>query len=254
GLRYDWFAGSSAGASTSSGSGHGSESQTTLGLQLGHTLSRVWPITSQSGLVLNVGQTLSANVNRSSLHEPGDAPETVRTLVQTAGATFNMGGANRSAYARASFSDSTELGGTHARFQMFNFQLSGNFEFDRNRSLTGDLTVQRVNQRPGDRLAPAPVLAERTSSGSASGEITYRQQRLFGMPRLRFSSRLKLAQDVLMEPGTLSIFPDRETRLWENRLDWGVGRLESQLIFRMAEVDGKRRDFLMWRVQRSFGD
>lgn len=257
GLQYDWFASGSAGGSTSSGSGHGSESQTTLGLQLGHTLSRAWRITSQSGLVLNAGQTVSTNVNRSSLHGPGDAPETLRTLMHTAGATFNITGDNRSAYARASINDSKELGGTHARFQMFNFQLSGNFEIDRNRSLVGDLTLQRAKQRPGDRFdAGAQELApgERTSSSSASGEVTYRQQRLFGIPRLRFTSRVKLAQDVLKEPGTLSTFPDRETRLWENRLDWIVGRLESQLIFRIAEVDGKRRNFLMWRVQRSFGD
>jgi hypothetical protein len=255
GFRYDWFAGGSAGGSSTSGSSP-SETQTSLDAQLGHTLSRSWPVTSQSALVLNAGQTLSANQNRSSHSELEGVAASSRVLLHTLGAAWNVSGENRTAYARATYSDSRELGGAQARFQLFNFQVSGNFEFDRNRSLSGDFTLQRIAQRTG--LQPGTGLGllvdQRTSSGGASGEITYRQQRLFGFPRLRFSSRLKLAQDVLSQPGTLATIPDRETRLWENRLDWLVGRLETQLVFRISEVDGKRRQMLMWRVQRSFGD
>jgi hypothetical protein len=263
GLRYDWFTSGTAGASTTNGSGSsatdpilGRETQTTLNAQLGHTVSRSWPITAQSVLVLNGGQTLSVTQNRSDPREPG-LQESVRTLLHSAAATWNVNGENRTAYARAAYNDSTELGGGHARFQLFNFQLSGNFEFDRNRSLGGDLTLQRVTQRAGD-LQPfngaGLVLGERASTAGASGEITYRHQRLFGYPRLRFTSRIKLAQDVLKQPGTFASIPDRETRLWENRLDWSIGRLETQLLLRLSEVDGKRRNFLMWRVQRTFGD
>ncbi|NNU43918.1 hypothetical protein [Ramlibacter montanisoli] len=74
------------------------------------------------------------------------------------------------------------------------------------------------------------------------------------MPRLRFVSRLKLAQDVLKQPGTLLTLPDRETRLWENRLDWSVGRLDTQVILRFSQVDGRGRQSIMFRVQRSFGN
>jgi len=271
GLRYDWFTSGTIGGSTTSGPSTssssassagaidpslGSETQTTLNAQLGHTLSRSWPITSQSVLVLNGGQTLAATQNHSSHPDPA-VQDSVRTLLNTIGATWSANGDNRSAYARASYNDSIELGGGHARFQLFNFQLSGNFEFDRNRSLGGDLTLQRVTQRAGDLLQPAGLgllVGERTTTTGASGEITYRQQRVFGVPRLRFTSRLKLAQDVLKQPGTFATIPDRETRLWENRLDWLIGRLETQLLFRLSEVDGKRRNFLMFRVQRTFGD
>ena len=261
GLRYDWFTSGTVGGSTTSGNSSsdptlGGETQTTLNAQLGHTLSRSWPMTAQSVLVLNGGQTLAATQNHSSHTDPG-VQESLRTLLNTVGATWSINGDNRSAYARAAYNDSIELGGGHARFQLFNFQLSGNFEFDRNRSLSGDLTLQRVTQRAGDLQPPAGtglLVGERTSTTGASGEITYRQQRLFGFPRLRFTSRLKLAQDVLKQPGTFATIPDRETRLWENRLDWLVGRLETQLLFRISEVDGKRRNFLMWRVQRTFGD
>lgn len=262
GLRYDWFAGASAGGSFASSDSKGSEPaggderQTNLGAQAGHTLSRSWVLTPGSTLLLNAGQTLALARNSNSRSDSFDTPSSSRLLMHTAAASWNVSGDNRSAYARASYSDSKELGGD-ARFQLFNFQLSGNFAFDRNRSLTGDLTYQRTAQRSsslphGEERLLLP--GERTGTRGASGEITYRHQRLFGVPRLTFSSRLKLAQDVLRQPGTLATVPDRETKLWENRLDWQVGRLDNQLVFRMSEVDGRRREFLMWRVQRNFGD
>ena len=260
GLRYDWFANGSVSGSAVSGSASDSQTQATIGTQLGHTLSRSWPMTSQSTLVLNAGQTLAASYNQSSesSHVEGSGvPTSSRTLLHAAGATWNVSGDNRSAYARVSYSDSKELGGGNARFQMFNVQVSGTFEFDRNRSLSGDFTYQRSKQRAGDLFETdgrGLVLGERTALRGASGEISYRHQRPFGIPRLRFTSRLKLAQDVLDQPGTFATIPDRETRLWENRLDWLVGRLETQLVLRISQVDGKRREFLMWRLQRNFGE
>lgn len=251
GLHYDPYANGSVGVSHA-----GDDNQTTMSGQLGHTLTRSWPIASQSMLALNAGQTLTLSRNRSSNIDPIDFPTSVKTMLHSVGATWNTGGDNRTAYARATYNDSREIGGSHSHFQLFNFQLSGSFAFDRNRSLSGDLTVQRAVQRAGDQRLTgglAPLAGERTSSQSASGEIVYRQLRPFGVPRLRFTSRLKLAQDVLNQPGTFVTIPDRETRLWENRLDWLVGRLETQLVFRISQVDGKRREFLMWRVQRSFG-
>ena len=252
GLRYDWYASGSLGGSRSA-----SDSQATLAVQLGHTLNRVWPLSEQSTFVLNAGQSLSATRNRSGHSEAGAAPTSSRALMHSAGATWTSSGPSRSAYARASYNDSMEIGGGNSRFQLLNFQLSGTFDFDRNRSLNGDLTLQQVRQRAGDvtelGLGGLTRPGERLSSGVASGEITYRQQRAFGVPRLRFVSRLKLAQDVLSQAGTLATIPDRETQLWENRLEWLVGRLETQIVFRISRFDGVQREFLMWRVQRGFG-
>lgn len=256
GLRYDWFASGTAGAAVSDGTGSllagaGSrQSQQLVSLQLGHTLARTFPLTTRSGLAVNAGQTVSVSADRSR----GDATvtdegEVHRTLQHNMAATWNVNADSQSAYARASYSDSAELGGDRARFRLLNFQVSGNYGIDRNRSLNGNLTWQRAQQQSAGALA-----APEEVSRSVGGEISYRHQRLFGFPRLRFTTRLKLAQDVLRQPGALPTIPDRETRLWENRLDWSIGRLESQLVLRVSEVEGKRRDFLMWRVQRNFGD
>ena len=252
GFRYDWYS-----SATLGGSRAGGATESVLGLQLGHTVSRAWTVAERSSLVLNAGQSFAAAQNRRSHSEFGVGPNLSQTLVHNAGATWNTSGGDSNAYARASFSDSRELGGGRSQFQLFNFQLSGIFEFSRNQTLSGDLTLQRVRQRAGDVIAPGPaglkLLGEPSGSHGASGEITYRQQRVFGVPRLRFVSRLRLAQDVLNQPGTLALVSDRETRLWENRLEWAVGRLETHLVLRITETDGVRREFLMWRVQRGFG-
>jgi hypothetical protein len=256
GMRYDPFVSGSVSESSSNGSTLGDETQTSLGLQLGHTLSRSWELSRQSSFTLNGGQSLSAAKFHTNATHLTSAPlqESLRVLLQNVAATWNANGDNRNAFARFSYSDARELGGEHSRFQLFNFQLSGNFEFDRNRTLGGDLTFQRSRQRTSDQpqLDGSVITGERTASRGASGEIVYRHQRLFGVPRLLFTSRLKLAQDVLNQPGTIASIPDRETRLWENRLDWSVGRLDTQLVLRFSQVDHKRRDFLMWRIQRSF--
>lgn len=251
-IRYDWYS-----SATLGGSRAGGATESVLGLQLGHTMSRAWTVAERSTLVLNAGQSFAATQNRSSHSQSGAVPDLSKSLVHSAAATWNTSSGESNAYARASFSDSRELGGGRSQFQLFNFQLSGIFEFSRNQTLSGDLTLQRVRQRAGDVIAPGPagltILGEPSGSHGASGEITYRQQRVFGVPRLRFVSRLRLAQDVLNQPGTLALVSDRETRLWENRLEWAVGRLETHLVLRITETDGVRREFLMWRVQRGFG-
>lgn len=255
GGRYDWFASGSAGAAANDGTRLERERQTSLNLQLGHSFARNWALGAQSTLGLNAAQTLSWNDNQSNLHAGRELGlGSSRTLLNTLAGTWQTGGSDRSAYARASYSDAMELGRDN-RFQLFNFQLSGNFELDNRRSLGGDLTWQRTSQQIDSVSTGGDVtLPGRSSSRAASGEITYRHQRPFGIARLRFISRLKLAQDVLKQPGILLSLPDRETRLWENRLDYSIGRIETQLVLRIAQVDGRRRESLMFRVQRSFGD
>lgn len=262
GLRYDRFASASASATASSSSSalarHADAElaarQTQAGLsgQLGHGLARTVTI-AESSLVVSGAQTLSAAAESSNPSQVGTR-ERSSILQHTINATWDVSGDGRRAFTRASYVDSTELGGGRARFQLFNFQLSGNFNIDRHQGLTGDLTWQRVQQRLGEPVTGQPSGQERLDSTNIGGEISYRHQRLFGNPRLRFTSRLKLAQDVLNQPGVLVTIPDRETKLWENRVEWSVGRLDSQLVLRLSEVEGKRRELLMWRIQRSFGN
>lgn len=258
--RYDWYASGTAGGATSRHSDDpqggaadsGGQTLSTLNAQVGHTLSRNFAIAPSSALAVNLAQNLSATANRTGDREEDDPVS--RVLLQSVGATLSVSAEDRRAFARLMYSDSRELGAGVARFQLWNFQLSGNLEIGSNRALTGEFTWQRAQQRASMPAAGQPAGLQGSLTRNTGGEITYSHQRLFGIPRLRFTSRLKLAQDVLDQPGMLTSIPDRETRVWENGLDWLVGRLQSRITLRVSEVEGKRREFLMWRVQRNFGD
>jgi len=256
GFQYNWFTSGNLGISATNGVTENDREQAAI-VQVGHNISRPWRISPQSVFSLTAGQTLSgARVNSTREQLIRGPLESINTLLNTVSGTFQNTGDGRTAYARASLSDSSEIGGGNAHFQLLNFQLSGNFEFGYGRSLTGDLTYQRTNQRPSD-LRNDPLLAAdpvvQTRSSGAAGEITFRQNQVMGIPRLRFLSRVRLAQDVLKQPGQLLSIPDRETRLWENRLDWNIGRLETALELRLSRIDGRRIDSLWFRVQRNFG-
>lgn len=256
GLRYDRFGGVTAGAGTTTGTGSTGERQFNASAQIGHSMSRSWPLATQSALALTASQSLSMSESRNDMGHLGTTRATSRSVLHMLAATYNVARDNKSGYARASFSDSREIGGSHARFQLFNFQLSGTMEFSQHSSLNGDLTLQHTTQRSGDvqQAGLGLVVGSSTGANSVSGEVTYRHNRAFGIPRLRFSSRLKLAQDVLRQPGVMVGIPDHETRMWENRLDWSVGRLETGVLYRLSRIDGRTRDFLMLRLQRNFGE
>lgn len=257
GARYDWFTSGTVGGAVNQGSDAPGERQASVSLQLGHTMSRSWRTGETSNLSLNGGQTLTWSDSRSSgrAEDPLAANDRSRgastSLLNMVGLTWQSGGDGRTVYARTSYNDSIEFQ-SRDRFQLFNAQLSGNLEIDNRRSLNGDLTFQHTRQSTG--LVLDGVAGGSATTTGASGEISYQHQRLLGVPRLRFVSRLKLAQDVLKQPGTLLTLPDRETRLWENRLDWSVGRLDAQVVLRFSRVDGRGRQSIMFRVQRSFGN
>lgn len=256
GARYDWFTSGTVGGAVNQGSDSAGERQVNLSLQLGHTISRTWRTGETSNLGFNAAQSLAWNDTRSSARDDHAAGGdqgfgASTTLLNTLGLTWQSGADGRTVYARTSYHDSLALQGRD-RFQLVNAQLSGNLEFDTRRSLTGDLTLQHTRQDSGLQLDGTG--AGTVTTTGASGELTYQHQRLFDVPRLRFISRLRLAQDVLKQPGTLLSLPDRETRVWENRLDWSVGRLDTQVVLRLSQVNGRARQSLMFRVQRSFGN
>ncbi|HET8748196.1 MAG TPA: hypothetical protein VFM98_21540 [Ramlibacter sp.] len=258
GIRYDWFASGTVGTSVADSGVAGSTHEQSLGLQVGHSANRSWALSPRSSLGLSASQSLSAAfINGNEDQGSGFGLGDVKTLLNSVALTWQQSGEGKTGFARASYSDSMELGGGDARFQLFNFQVSGNFELGYGRSLTADLTYQRTHQRAGDLPGlrdPITGAVLRTRTSGVSGEIAFHQNQLFGVRRLQFVSRVRLAQDVLRQPGQLLSIPDRETRLWENRLDWSIGRLTTQVELRMSQIDGRRVDSLWLRVQRNFGD
>jgi hypothetical protein len=260
GARYDWFSSASGNTGLSDSSGGDLQRHSSLSANLGHSLGKTWQPLEGLGLAVSANQSLgwSASFSNEDAAAGGRGRDSAssKSLLSSLSATVQGNSGSRSGYGRVSFSDSMELGGNRSRFQLFNAQISGNWEIDSQRSLAGDITFQRTWERASAQQFAGDAVGQpgRSGSRSASGEISYRHARLWDQPRLTFSTRLKLAQDVLKQPGFLSSLPDRETAFWENRLDWGIGRLNTQLVFRMSVVDGRRHEAVMFRIQRSFGD
>lgn len=254
-FQYDWYGSLSAGASLSQSSTEGDADRQNMSLQVGHNLNRSWTLNDTSSITMSATQGLSASAGRSSME--GLQPDrNARTLVNTVAANWQSTRDGRGMFARVSYSDSLELG-SRDRFQMFNFQLSGNLDLGAGSTLTGDLTYQVTQQRSSDPALhglPGFAAEQRTRSTGASGEITFRQARVLGVPRLQFYSRLRLAQDVLKQPGLLLSIPDRETRSWENRLDWSIGRLQAQMSLNLSQYGRQRVGSVWLSVRRSFGN
>ena len=255
GFQYDWYTGASLGSSVSSGSSMERQVEYHGTAHVGHALNRTWRMSEESFIGMNASQSVSASYAHSNSGD-GSGLGSSKSLLNNLSLNWSRSAEGRSATARASYSDTFELGGGSSRFQMFNLQLSGNLELGYGRSLTGDLGYQITQQRQSTLLAD-PLLGPiggRTRTTGVSGEIQFQQNNLFNVPRLRFVSRLRLAHDVLKQPGQLLSIPDRETRLWENRLDWSIGRLDTQLVLRLSEFDGRRVDSVWLRINRAFGN
>jgi len=141
-------------------------------------------------------------------------------------------------------------------FQMANFQLTGTWEFSRYSRLTGDLSAQWVSSDiPPRRLLIPEAIADpgsRTGASSISANITYTHQRIFGVPRLRFLSELRIADQAVLEQEQALLLPDRESLSWENRLDYTIGRLLFSLSARISDLNRNQTRSLMLRVQRDF--
>lgn len=252
-FRYDWNA--SANASYTGATTHrdGQVNVASANVGAGHSVSRTFDIRDGSAIGLILGQSLDGSYTTAADDPFGATGRTAR-LGTTASVTWSKGTGGVSAYARLAATDSRDL--SHRDdLQMANAQVSGTWQISRASTLTGDLTAQwlrtRVALRPSTLRDDLPTETRTTTLG-LSGNITYRHQRVFNVPRLRFTSEFHATDDSAVQQDALSLLPDRVTRSWENRLDYLIGRLATSLTFRIFEVNQRRNTLAMFRVQRDF--
>lgn len=205
-----------------------------LALQLGHSLNR------NMGLG---GGTLGMNVNQTGSWDVDSSIPSVLRLSHSGSLTWSHAEGARTTFLRLSASDSRAVSGNQDFFQLLNLQASRNESLSRNASWVGNLTIQAVRQGVG----AMPV----TTFVTSSADLSYRHQRAFGVPRLRFASELRIYGDaplpVLLSP------QQQETRSWENRLDYSIGRAQMRLSARIAEINNKPNSLLMFTLNRQFG-
>ena len=90
---------------------------------------------------------------------------------------------------------------------------------------------------------------------NASVDLSYQRRRAFDVPRLNFVSTLRFVSDsyfpVVDEP---DIDNGRNDRIWDNRFDYTVGRLQLRLTARVSEIRTEDQTLLLFQARRMFGD
>jgi hypothetical protein len=103
--------------------------------------------------------------------------------------SWGLSEGQKTALLRLNASDSRAMGGTPYFFQLINLQASLNEGLGRNASWGGNLTMQAARQG----TATTPVSTTTTSSA----DLSYRHQRALNVPRLSFTSELRIYGDAL---------------------------------------------------------
>ena len=266
-FRYNW--GTSANASNQTGA---QEAERQLTLQFSHNLSRSIRLEGGSTVAMNVSQGLAATASSSAASSPAEAKAT-RHLTHSGSLSWDLSQQVGAAQLRLSASDFRALDGKQEFFQLINFQASSNLPTSGYSSWTGNLTIQAVRQGANtiiDNTAPLnPQMLTEPSGGfvtNSSGTISYQNQRIFGVRRLRFASDLRLNSQALLP--LLGSAKDQETAAWDNRLDYSIGRTQLRLNVQISRSGAQKRSLdpvtgventkkinssIMFSISRSFG-
>ncbi len=172
-----------------------------------------------------------------------------RSISHTAAASWRYSGAEGlTAFAGVSVGDSRTYGNNPGEFQLLNVQLSGQWRPGQYSAFNANLTWQATRQT----VANEP---ERREQRNLSGTASYQHVRVFGVPRLRYTAQFTAYDnevDSRLE-GDPNALRDQASWSLEQRLEHQIGRLESRLILRLAEIDGKKNASVFVGVTRRFG-
>jgi hypothetical protein len=243
---FDYTYGASLGARNETNSR--TESEQLYFVDLLHELNRRWlfDLSVPVALGLNLGQELRVED---------------RTLLGNLNTLVNRLALNLSSQASSAqllVRDSRNSGRNDVAIQtvsltgVHNQRLSRFSNFAANYSLNWTRqsgSVERF-EVPDDPLAEDPAdpfqddLDDTRRAETTSLELTYRHSRLFWVRNLFFQSRLRLSADSLLVSDFVGSDSDNGELLWENRVDYFIGKLEvrfrTALIERSASESGNR--------------
>lgn len=243
---YSWSAGASF--TNTNSSGDSQQQGRPLTLQLSQNLGR--------SLQLGSGSTMSVSGSQSLSSMVGNRGGPTQQLTHSGSLSWNRSLQQGSAYMSVSASDSRAMGDRNESFQMVNLQASSSMPTGRFTDWSGNLTIQAVNQHSSMQFFSQDQSLLRTARRgvvtTSTGSISYQNQRLFGVRRLRFMSDLRLNSEALLP--ILGGPQDQETAAWENNLDYSIGRTQFRMSARLAKSGGKNNKSIMFTVTRGLGD
>lgn len=196
---------------------------------LSHELQRMWSTGKSSNLRSSISQSLSPNWQ-------SDGGDQQYRLEHSWNSAWLQSGALGSTQVQLILSDLRDLGDRNDNQQLANFQFLRTQNLTRRSTLSGNLTIQVVNQHY--ELLPD------SSVTTGTARIDYRHMALFGVPRLRFLS------DFYWSRAGTSDSLDRGE--WENRLDYSLGLLEMMASMRFIDNDADIYELWYFQVTRSF--
>lgn len=252
-FRYQWTAGTSGTVGVISG-GPNDGTEHLAQVTGSHSLSRPLDVGGPGALVLALSQGAGYSYGSQSNGEG--------VITTTFTGFWNApGGNNTQAFAGLTLSDARRFGDFGGYFQLANAQANLQISLSRMSSFSTGLTFQATRsredrndiERPFDPFLDSIEGDWRTSYGV---HAMYAHVRAFGVPRLVYSGLLQ-ANSFDLESRTVGnvdapLF--KVDWLFENRLEYQIGRLTLLATVRWAEVQDRGASFLAFlRAQRTFG-
>jgi hypothetical protein len=246
----DWRWAPTASASLGLSDTPDGERRQLIGVQGSHGLSRNWMLGNAQSLSINLSQSLGA------LRE-SPSGLTSRGWSHGLGLFWQSSGEGASqSFAGLSLSDSRTQAQGDGHFQLVNLQVSRRTQLTRHDSWSASLTLQ-ATRSDAELLDPFTGTLRLQSDGWQrfySGALTFESQRVFGIPRLRFTglATVNSQQIERRSAGDIDAPLERITESLEARLDYSIGRLDTRLSARLARIDGNTVAALTARAQRRF--
>ena len=220
-----------------------------IGLQGSHAFSRLWLPAEGHSVSFSVSQSLGALVEN-----PGSRVS--RGVAHSAGLYWQGGADSGQSFASLSINDSRTQADGAGLYQFVNLQLSRRSQLSRYHSWSANITLQ-ASRSDAEQLDAFSGETRRFSDGwqrYASGNLSFESQRVFGVPRLRFTGLVSVNTQQLERRanGDIDAPLERVTESIEARLDWVVGRIDTRLSARLARLDGRSVAAIAARAVRRF--
>jgi len=212
-----------------------------LKFRAGHIFSRYFP-TAIGRVNVSVTQRAATIIDTKGSLD--------RTLSHTLGGGWNKTTNNSTNFLRVTLSDTRRFSNDvdESGFQQLNIQLSRSQQLSRESSWNGNITFQ-ANRTLDDDFSGDSV------SLNGSVLLSYNHSSVFGVPRLRLFSELRYLSQSIFDVSNSDGFDDYNSNdtFWQNRFDYGIGRLTFRLTTNIGMSDGEFNNFALFQVRRDFG-
>ena len=212
---------------------------------LNHSYSKLYQLSNYRQLQISFAQQVSSAVDTDGRED--------NTLNNSIFLTMDRQNGRTSGYLRLSVSDRRLFGEREDVFQLANFQASRRTQLNRLSSWSGSVTIQYSRNSGGD----SPLTETDTNSLSYSADLNYMRQDLFNIRQLTYRSDLRFLSNDFRSDDPLDArigeTVDRDDKVWRNRLEYRVGRLELRLLADLREISDQWMSRIFFQVRRYYG-